>query len=129
MRMILIRVSVVILISTLSGCVMYRNVVPKTGATMEQVYDGMQAQNSVAECLTNDCRKHSIALGLPSPVPSSLPKNAVNREFRKLPNPELKMYVYPHFAGNDEVPIPGYFTVFNAYERDHYALPNEMIRN
>jgi conjugative transfer region lipoprotein (TIGR03751 family) len=49
--------------------------------------------------------------------------------FKKLPNPELKLYVYPHFAGNDEIPIPGYYTEFTAYERTHYALPSETIHS
>jgi conjugative transfer region lipoprotein (TIGR03751 family) len=35
------------------------------------------------------------------------------------------MYVFPHFAGKDEVPIPGYYTAFNAYTQEHYALPSE----
>jgi len=42
--------------------------------------------------------------------------------FNKIPNPELKLYVYPHFAGKEGVPIPGYYTVFDAYENDHYIL-------
>jgi conjugative transfer region lipoprotein (TIGR03751 family) len=49
--------------------------------------------------------------------------------FKKLPNPELKLYVYPHFAGSDEIPIPGYYTEFTAYERTHYALPSETIHS
>jgi conjugative transfer region lipoprotein (TIGR03751 family) len=46
------------------------------------------------------------------------------KEFHKLPNPELHLYIYPHLAGIDQIPVPGYMTVFNVYERDHYALTN-----
>ena len=42
-----------------------------------------------------------------------------------LSNPTLHMYVYPHLATKDQVPIPGYWTVFQLYEKNHYALPGE----
>lgn len=88
------------------------NVVPEKGPTMEQVYDSME---------TSDIEKlHQIN------TKTSLPLNANASGFHKAPNPELKMYVFPHLAGKDEVPIPGYYTAFNAYTQDHYALPNEL---
>lgn len=46
----------------------------------------------------------------------------INNLFPELPNPQLVMYVYPHFAGQDEAPIPGYSTAFHLYEREHYAM-------
>ncbi|SEP17797.1 TIGR03751 family conjugal transfer lipoprotein [Aquisalimonas asiatica] len=45
--------------------------------------------------------------------------------FSRVPNPTMVMYVYPHLAGQDEAPVPGYATSFRMYERDHYALPGE----
>ena len=45
---------------------------------------------------------------------------------RFLRNPTLHMYVYPHLATVDEVPIPGYWTVFPLYAKNHYALPGEL---
>lgn len=88
------------------------NVVPQKGPTMEQVYDSMKVE-----------QKQNII----KPVQVTIQKQP-DRTFHKLPNPELKMYVYPHLAGNDGVPIPGYFTEFNAYTHDHYELPSETIR-
>lgn len=44
---------------------------------------------------------------------------------RFLKNPTLHMYVYPHLATSDQVPIPGYWTVFQLYSQNHYALPGE----
>jgi conjugative transfer region lipoprotein (TIGR03751 family) len=35
------------------------------------------------------------------------------------------MYVFPHMAGTDPVPIPGYSTVLPLYQRVQYALPDE----
>jgi len=88
------------------------NVVPETGPTMEQVYDS-RTQSEPIEMQSNS--KHH----------ASLQSNDVLHDFHKLPNPELKMYIYPHLAGKEQLPIPGYYTVFNGYTQDHYALANE----
>lgn len=52
-------------------------------------------------------------------------RNEIYSQFRRLPNPDLVMYVYPHLAGTDPVPVPGYTTVFPLYQRVEYALPGE----
>ena len=36
------------------------------------------------------------------------------------------MYVFPHLAGTERVPVPGYATTFPLYERIEYALPGEV---
>ncbi len=46
--------------------------------------------------------------------------------FPRLPNPDLVMYVFPHLAGPESVPVPGYATTFPMYERVEYALPGEV---
>ena len=45
--------------------------------------------------------------------------------FARVANPELVMYVYPHLAGTEQVPVPGYHTAFPMYARIHYARPGE----
>ena len=50
--------------------------------------------------------------------------NELRRDFRKVPNPEIVAYVFPHIS-DGELPVPGYFTMFKLYERDHYALEQE----
>jgi conjugative transfer region lipoprotein (TIGR03751 family) len=52
-------------------------------------------------------------------------ENETNAEFKRLPDPDLVMYVFPHLAGRDPVPVPGYSTVFPFYSRVHYAMPGE----
>ncbi|CCW29093.1 putative lipoprotein [Xenorhabdus nematophila F1] len=48
----------------------------------------------------------------------------ISRQFPRLPNPDMVMYVFPHLvAGN--TPIPGYSTVFPFYQQVQYALPGE----
>lgn len=46
--------------------------------------------------------------------------------FPRLPNPTLVLYVFPHLAGPEGLPVPGYATTFTLYERTYYALPGEV---
>ena len=99
-------------ISILTAC--STNVIPQNGPTMEEVYDGMNAEESTVD------DEYSIVKEVPS--------HATFHQFRKLSNPELTMYVFPHLAGKDDVPIPGYYTTFNVYTHTHYAVSSEVIR-
>jgi conjugative transfer region lipoprotein (TIGR03751 family) len=56
-------------------------------------------------------------------------QNEIYRQFHRLPNPDLVMYVFPHLAGTDPVPVPGYSTVFPLYQRVQYALPGERVED
>jgi conjugative transfer region lipoprotein (TIGR03751 family) len=56
-------------------------------------------------------------------------ENEVDRLFVRLPNPDLIMYVFPHLAGEQPVPVPGYSTVFPLYEHVEYALPGERTES
>lgn len=55
--------------------------------------------------------------------------NEIYRQFHRLPNPDLVMYVFPHLAGTDPVPVPGYTTVFPLYQRIQYAMPGERVED
>ena len=52
--------------------------------------------------------------------------NELDVTFPRLPNPSLVMYVFPHLAGAERTPVPGYATTFPLYERVEYALPGEV---
>ena len=52
-----------------------------------------------------------------------------HRQFQRLPNPDLVMYVFPHLTGTDPVPVPGYTTVFPLYQRVQYAMPGERVED
>ncbi|PRB81522.1 TIGR03751 family conjugal transfer lipoprotein [Pseudomonas sp. MYb185] len=54
--------------------------------------------------------------------------NEIYSQFARLPNPDLVMYVFPHLAGGEPVPVPGYSTVFPLYSRPQYAMPGDMAR-
>jgi conjugative transfer region lipoprotein (TIGR03751 family) len=55
--------------------------------------------------------------------------NEIYSQFKRLPNPDLVMYVFPHLTGTDPAPIPGYSTVFPLYQRVQYAMPGERTEN
>jgi conjugative transfer region lipoprotein (TIGR03751 family) len=55
--------------------------------------------------------------------------NEIYRQFHRLPNPDLTMYVFPHLAGSDPTPVPGYTTVFPLYQRVRYAMPGERVKD
>ena len=55
--------------------------------------------------------------------------NEIGRQFKRLPNPDLVMYVFPHLAGSERVPVPSYSTVFPLHARVHYALPGERTQD
>lgn len=52
-------------------------------------------------------------------------ENEIQARFRRLPNPDMVMYVFPHLTEGENVPVPGYTTVFPLHARTHYALPGE----
>lgn len=53
--------------------------------------------------------------------------NEINQQFPRLPNPELSLYVFPHFSRKGH-PVPGYSSAYWMYEKDEYALPGEIVR-
>lgn len=55
--------------------------------------------------------------------------NEIERQFHRLPNPDLLMYVFPHLSGSETVPVPGYTTVFPLYQHVPYALPSERLED
>ncbi|MEE4891002.1 TIGR03751 family conjugal transfer lipoprotein [Pseudomonas alliivorans] len=56
-------------------------------------------------------------------------QNEIYSQFKRLPNPDLVMYVFPHLAGSDPAPVPGYTTVFPLYQRVQYAMPGERVED
>ncbi|MBC8210195.1 MAG: TIGR03751 family conjugal transfer lipoprotein [Gammaproteobacteria bacterium] len=53
--------------------------------------------------------------------------NEISQQFPRLPNPELRLYVFPHLSRKGH-PVPGYSSAYLMYEKDQYALPGEMVR-
>lgn len=53
--------------------------------------------------------------------------NALKQLFPRLPNPDIVVYVTPHLATHNRVPVPGYTTAFPLYDEVHYAMPGEAV--
>lgn len=67
---------------------------------------------------------------IPTQVQQSYTRTAANEiksRFKRLPNPDMTMYIYPHLTEGEGVPVPGYTTVFPLHTQVQYALPGERV--
>lgn len=118
-----------IAVSILSGCASATNkdkLLPDSGPTTAELIKGHSETLSKSD-YGDGAPYHGQTL-LPTYSPnsshSSRHVSELQRDFQRVPNPQIVAYVYPHL-NEGELPIPGYFTVFRLYDRDHYALSNE----
>lgn len=106
-------------------------VLPADGDTMQTIYErhfsdiGMRDTLAVRDEL-NERPIDSDIGDLAGYVRDAF--NELNAHFPRLPNPTLVMYVFPHLAGDERVPVPGYATTFSLYRQVEYALPGEVPR-
>ncbi|MDP8051514.1 TIGR03751 family conjugal transfer lipoprotein [Pasteurella atlantica] len=121
--------AIFILSVTLVGCSTQNNkqsLLPDSGANTLEIIKG----SNNTDVLYGEGQKSSYKgeMILPSYHPSSYYSdnhiNELKRDFKKVPNPEIIGYIYPHL-NNNQFPIPGYFTIFNLYDKTHFALNEE----
>lgn len=124
-------VTLVSLIS-LAGCAGSKDsMLPPDGVSMKTIYErhfseiGMRATLNVREELKSRPIDTDVA-DLAGYVRDAF--NELDAHFPRLPNPTLVLYVFPHLAGTDRVPVPGYATTFPMYRQVEYALPGEVPR-
>ena len=114
----------------LGGCASTKeSVLPQDGPSMKAIYDahfeGMGADDPYVlrrELGTRPLGDDDVDLA----GYSRTAHTELETIFPRLPNPTLVMYVFPHLAGIERVPVPGYATTFTLYERVEYALPGEV---
>jgi len=131
MRNLLTPISALGLISlVLSGCASTKDaVLPQDGPPMKAIYE-----QHIQDMGARDPLVVREALGNRPVVDGEGALHGYTREayneidttFPRVPNPSLVMYVFPHLAGKEQVPVPGYVTTFPMYERVEYALPGEV---
>lgn len=122
------------LVLTLGGCATTSShgVLPDNGPTMTQIYEHQINATSDSGTL-NKVRGH-----LPPPSYRAEPisyqtkqgtgfigAQAIEGSPKMLPNPMIKMYVYPHFDGDDQDYVPGHVAYTKLYKETHFALPGE----
>ena len=131
MRPIIKQVTVLVSISLLvGGCASTKEaVLPQDGPSMQAIYDA-----HLEEMAARDPQALRAELGT-QPLKSGDTSlegytrdahNEIETIFPRLPNPTMVMYVFPHLATDERVPVPGYATTFPMYERVEYALPGEV---
>ncbi len=130
MQKLLTRITVLGLTSSLMlGCAGTKDaVLPGDGPTIQTIYE-----RHLRETGTHDPLAFRAASG-GRPVTGGdgalhgytrTARDEIDIRFPRLANPDLVMYVFPHLAGDERVPVPGYVTTFPMYERVEYALPGE----
>lgn len=122
----------------LTGCVSPRSVLYTEGPTMKAVLQGAQAQGFGAEgAPEQDAARDALRLAAHVNPHAVVRHDAFTRDslneihqlFPKLRNPRFALYINPHLSTSSRAPVPGYTTEFSLYERDEYALPEEIPPN
>lgn len=121
----------------LAGCASKDMLLPPGDHTMLDLWRAHTSSVQGAEARLNEARQQvhrppSVGDELsPSGMRADLRQRAqaLNQQFPRLPNPDLVMYVFPHLAGEEAVPVPGYSTVFPLYRHVPYALPGERVED
>jgi len=113
-----------------TGCASTKEtVLPQDGPSMKAIYDGhLEAMGARdPKVLRGELGGRPLVSGASSLEGYTREAyNELETTFPRLPNPTLVMYVFPHLASDERVPVPGYVTSFPMYERLEYALPGEV---
>ena len=125
-----VRTLLLIGLISLAGCAGSKDtILPSNGASMQTIYTkhfndiGMRDTLSVRKALKSRPLEDDVA-ALEGYTRDAF--NELDTHFPRLPNPTLVMYVFPHLAGRERVPVPGYATTFPMYRQVEYALPGEV---
>lgn len=113
-----------------SGCATTKDaVLPQEGKLMQQIYEEhfeRMGEHSVDRARSRlGHERRASEENLHGYVRDA--QTEILATFTRLPNPTLVMFVFPHVAGTEGTPVPGYATSFPMYERMEYALPGETL--
>lgn len=134
-------ICVCLLVSTLAGCATSKEKLLTHGSkTMLDIWNRNTSSQPLHATATRQLLDARLALRRPlmqadeqtvtaNAGYTRTSQNEIDRQFHRLPNPDLVMYVFPHLAGTDPVPVPGYSTVFPLHQRVQYALPGERTED
>lgn len=126
----------------ISGCATSKDeLMPTNGMTMQELWEQGSSEQS-GSASTDSTGQHAIEAArgsLRRPITAGdmvdertrytrEAANEIHSQFSRLPNPDLVIYIYPHLAGDQSVPVPGYSTVFPLYQKPQYAMPGEGAR-
>ena len=130
------RAAIVSIALSISACTTdIADIVPQDGPSMVEIYnnhlEGTGRQSADRGALakarrTADERKAQTGLAFDSLSYTRTVENETDNLFPALENPTLVMHVFPHLAGDERLPVPGYSTSFPLFERVEFALPGEV---
>lgn len=110
------------------------SVLPSGGTTMAQVYNNQMSYGAGSSSQLDNARSKVPAADYSS-YKASYPQNSSNVETysnansanapKMLPNPSIRIYVYPHFDGNDQDYVSAHTAYVKLYKQAHFALPGE----
>lgn len=127
-------VLVCVLAATAAGCsVSKKSVIPTDGPTMVEIYKahqlrmGERAAANPAQDRLGDRPIEQREVDAVDDARSYARSEStqLTSQFRRLPNPDLTVYVFPHM-GESGTPVPGYTTVIPMYDKPQYAMPGEV---
>lgn len=129
--------SLVVMGLVLGGCATNKDeMLPHGDSTMMDVWNqgtGGSASGNGTERKLLDARQQLrrplVTTAIENSKYTRTAQNEIYSQFKRLPNPDLVMYVFPHLAGSDPAPVPGYSTVFPLYQRVQYAMPGERTED
>jgi conjugative transfer region lipoprotein (TIGR03751 family) len=114
----------------LGGCASTKDaVLPQDGPSMQTIYQQHIQEMAARDPLTLREALEERPVGDADGSVHGYTREAydeIDVVFPRLPNPTLVMYLFPHLAGEESAPVPGYVTTFPLYERIEYALPGEV---
>ena len=114
----------------LGGCASTKDaVLPQDGPPMEAIYDAHMGETGAQDTTVVRGALGTRRINSGEEDLHGYTREAFNEldvSFPRMPNPSLVMYVFPHLAGAQRTPVPGYATTFPLYERVEYALVGEV---
>jgi len=129
----------VVAATALVGCATHKDkLLPHNDSTMQDIWQRVDGGNQTVTRQLLDARQSlhrplTDADGQAAPAEqmqyTRTAENEIYRQFQRLPNPDLVMYVFPHLTGTEAVPVTGYTTVFPLYQRVQYAMPGERVED
>lgn len=91
------------------------------GPTMKQNYENHMLGEGA------DISQGAVDNGIGRPLENDINYKAVGEyAYRRLQNPELEMFIYPHRSTRLGVVVPGYSVRFPMYEKVQYGLVGDV---
>ncbi len=125
-------ISAVLAVSVMTGCATNKDkLFPHDGTTMHDIWrnNGQAMEQDLMDARSVLRRTIGDTPEVKQKHYTRTAANEIYSQFHRLPNPDLVMYVYPHLAGTEGAPVPGYSTVFPLYNKVVYALPGERLED